>query len=269
MSSLFVGETISYWRKKRKKSQLELALEADISTRHLSFIESGKSRPSRDLILRLAKTLKLSYRQSNLLLNAAGFIAAYPEFILDDEQMKPIKWALAFMLKKHEPFPAVAITPCYDIVTSNLAFRHVIEWLAGAGILQKYPNIYRLIFAEDGLKPYFERWDILASALLERLHDEALFSQNELTLKLYKELSHAVNIDFTQQINIDPEIPVITFTIQKDGYKLDLFSTLTSFSTPSAVSSQEIRVESIFPATDESENFFEMINLSYAKDFRV
>lgn len=248
-----IGKNIRYWRKARRKSQLELALEANISTRHLSFVESGRARPSRDLIVKLAKALKLTYRQSNVLLNTAGFAAVYSESSMNEEQMEPIQKALEFMLAKHEPFPAVAVKPNYDILVANSGFRQLAERLAGKGILERYPNVYRLIFASNGLKPYFENWEIFSAALLARLHEEALVSQNARIFKLYEELKKQPT---AQVLNIHADVPVVSFTLKKNEVRLELFSTLTSFSTPMNISTQEVRVESLFPLNESTRGFF-------------
>jgi transcriptional regulator with XRE-family HTH domain len=173
-----IGELITYWRKVRNKSQMQLALEANVSTRHLSFVESGRAQPSKNLILRLANVLQLSYRQSNLLLNTAGFIAFYPNHLFDDEMMKPVRTALDFILAKHEPFPALVVNASYDILLKNQSFIKTMKWFVGEQAFEKYPNIYRLVFAKDGLMPYMAQWDFVSCSLLTRLQEEALTSQN-------------------------------------------------------------------------------------------
>ena len=250
------GDLLRHWRKLRKLSQMDLAFAVDVSTRHLSFVETGRSKPSDALVMRLASALKLSLRHQNALLVAAGYAPRHPMRSLDDEQTKMVKTALQRILEKHDPYPAIVTQRNYDMLLWNQGFASLTTWLMGENALQK--NIYRAIFAEDGLKPYFEDPERIHTFLLARLYDEALTYQTEGLWQLYEECQNAVSENLAPITPMNQySIPVLTFTLQKQETRLTFFSTMTTFGTPLDVTVQELRIESLFPADDETRAFFE------------
>ena len=146
-----VGRLLRQWRGLRGVSQLDLAHEANTSARHLSFVETGRARPSREMVQRLAEALDMPLRERNTLLTAAGFAAIYRETPLDDDAMEQARRALEFILKAHEPYPALVMTRTWDMVAANAAAGRLMEMLGAAGAhLGTPPNILRLLLHPEG-----------------------------------------------------------------------------------------------------------------------
>ncbi len=246
------GEWIRQWRKVRKLSQANLAQAAQISPRHLSFIETGRAQPGRASLLKLGRALNLSYRQQNRLFEAAGYSAYFPEPPFEAVELAPVWDAVSQVLNQHEPFPAVVLNVHYDILWSNHGFQKMIFAFAGRQALEEYPNLLRLAFASGGLHPFIENPGRFEQRLLMRLYDEAVTHHQDELWALYKELSDQV---------LDPEnytgtssaaSPIFSFALVKDALRLDLFSTTTSFNLADSVTVQEMRIESYFPADGDS-----------------
>jgi transcriptional regulator with XRE-family HTH domain len=243
-----VGEILRYWRGRKKMSQMDLALSVDVSTRHLSFVETGRSRPSRDLVLRLGQALELPLRQCNALLGAAGYAAEYGHTPLEAEQMVVVRRTLRRLLDSHAPYPALVLDSAYEILMTNAAFDRIITWFAGEAALVKYTNIYRLTFAEDGLRGAFRDWPLVAQFMLTRLLGEALATQEAALFKLHAELCDHQGSENPMDSALDQNLPIFSFTLERGGLAASFFSTITTFGTPLDVTAQELRIESIFPA---------------------
>lgn len=252
------GELLKQWRKNRRLSQMNLAATADISTRHLSFVETGKSRPSNQLVMRLARALRLSFRHTNTLLMAAGYAPQFSALALDDEQVGVVQEALNRMLTQHDPFPAVVVNRHYDILMKNEGYARLVELFVDEGVLDKYQNVYRLVFAEDGLRPCFEDWAVVEQNLLARLHEEAMMYQDEALWELLRDCE-AIRTSETSTLSSFPpiELPVLSFTLKKADWALRFFSTITTFGTAVDVTVQELRIESLFPADHETKDLIE------------
>lgn len=245
------GDLLRKWREHRSLSQMDLSLAAGVSARHLSFVETGRANASRKLLLRLGGVLRLDYRQQNLLLHLAGYAPAYPEPALEDPRMAPVWDAISQLLNQHEPYPAVVVRPNYDILWRNHGFQKLTTAFAGEDALDRYPNVYRLLFARDGLQPYFEDWDAVETVLLARLFQEAVSARRDDLWSLFRALGGDQTEDLIE--GIDPAGQVILpFTLRKEGLRLRLFSTITAFNYPVSVTVQEMRIESVFPADAES-----------------
>ena len=168
-----LGKLLKSWRSARGLSQLDLALQADVSARHISFVETGRSQPSRDMVIRLADTLNVPLRDRNRLLLAAGYAPAYSETALDDESMGQVRQALAFVLRKHEPYPAFVLDNKWNIVQGNKAHQRLLaRMLPRAASLEDPVNVLRLVFDSKLLKPFIVNWDVVASLLLLRVTKE-------------------------------------------------------------------------------------------------
>jgi transcriptional regulator with XRE-family HTH domain len=243
-----VGEILRYWRGRKKISQMDLALSVEVSTRHLSFVETGRSRPGRDLVLRLGQALELPLRQRNALLAAAGYAAEYGHTPLEAEQMVVVRQTLRRLLETHAPFPALVVDSAYEIVMTNAAFDRIVAWFAGEAALVKYTNIYRLTFAADGLRGAFRDWPVVARFLLARLLGEALATQAESLFKLHAELAARHGVENPMDSSLDQSLPILSFTLERGELAASFFSTITTFGTPLDVTAQELRIESIFPA---------------------
>jgi transcriptional regulator with XRE-family HTH domain len=230
-----VGELLRHWRATRRLSQLALALEASTTARHLSFVESGRSQPSREMVLRLARALDVPIRERNQLLLAAGYAPFYREAGLDGAQAAQVRAALGRMLAAHEPFPAVVMDRHWNVVTANSAADAFFGWLLSEREAGGPANVIRLMFAPEGLRPFVANWDAAAEALIQRIHREAVGGvPDPETLALLDEAlaypgvpSRWLCPDFRT-----PPLPIIPVEFEKNGLALSYFSTVTTLGTP-------------------------------------
>jgi transcriptional regulator with XRE-family HTH domain len=170
---------LRYWRGKRGHSQLRLATESGISQRHISFLESGRSQPSRDMILKLGVVLDIPLRERNVMLLAAGFAPAYQERKMDDPELRAVKQALDFMLAQQAPYPALVVDRLWNLVMSNEPANRFFKWLLGMPEDALIPrdgsiNVLKLTLAPDGLRPYLENWEEVGADLLHWIQREAM-----------------------------------------------------------------------------------------------
>jgi transcriptional regulator with XRE-family HTH domain len=249
MQSQQFGEQLRGWRRTRRMSQLDLALEAEISSRHLSFVETGRSRPSRDMVLRLAETLDVPLRGRNALLVAAGLAPYFPERSLDDPALAPARRAIEMILKGHEPFPALAVDRRWNMVAHNGA---VAPFLGGvsAKLLEPPVNVLRLSLHPEGLAPRIVNLGEWKAHLLQRLRDQHTASGDAELLRLSAELE-------TYPAGAAPEAAdyggvLVPMVVEAEGRKLSFLPTTTVFGTPVEVTLSEIAIEAFFPADAET-----------------
>jgi transcriptional regulator with XRE-family HTH domain len=249
------GDLLRDWRKVRRFSQMELALTANVSTRHLSFIETGRAQPGYDLILRLADVLDLPLRHTNALLVAAGYAPRYTVWSMDDDQTGMVRAALERMLAQHEPYPALVTMRNYDLIMANAGTRRLIAWLTdGDDLLARFGNSYRMLFAADGLRPYVVHFDLLQGVLLKRLHDESINYQSAALFQLYEACAAEVaDLKAGEHPGVDPQLPVMTLGLRKGDVDVCFFSTVTTFGTAIDVTTQELRIECLFPANEHTQ----------------
>ena len=246
-----VGPLLRHWRAARRVSQLDLALDADVSSRHLSFVETGRAQPSREMVLRLAEALEVPLRERNALLLAAGYAPLYRETDLGAPEMVDARLAVEFILAKQEPYPAIVVDRHWNLLLANPAtHRFLALFLPGppAGPL----NVMRLIFDPQGVRPFVENWEEVARHLVERLHREAAGPPDETTRALLEELLAypGVPSDWrTPQLDRVPA-PLLSIVYRKGDLRLSVFSTITTFGTPQDVTLQELRIECFFPADE-------------------
>ena len=254
------GSILSEWRAVRRLSQLDLALLAGISQRHVSFVESGRAQPSRDMIFKLADGLDLPLRARNELFLAAGYAPAYPERRLDLSEMKAAREALELILNHHEPYPAVVMDINWNIVMRNEAASRIVNYCVGADALrQLFPdgmiNFVELMFAPNGLRPHIVNWTHSRAALLRRLRREAAGNAGSPSETLRRKFDHdtprASDISFLEE-SIDPILPL---ELRIGDTRLRLFNTFTTFGTPQDVSLQELRIDMSFPADEVTRRF--------------
>lgn len=251
-----LGDVLRFWRKNKRKSQMDLALESGISPKHLSFIETGRSKPSRGVILKLGRTLKLTLRHQNSLLLAGGYSSEFKEEPFGGEKMDQIRRALKSMLAKHEPYPALVVNGSYDILMTNSGLEKLAAFFLGEDTAEKYSNVYRLLFAEDGLCNYIIDWQVIGSLLLARLFEEATLSQNPPLLALYREIAVMNDGNLPDIATMDHGMPVMTFSLEKASVRVTFFTTITTLGTPLDLTTQEIKIESLFPVDEKSHEFF-------------
>lgn len=252
------GQQLQDWRSIRGKSQLALALEAGVSPRHVSFIETGRSKPSREMVLTLASVLNLPLREQNVLLVAAGHAPIYHEARLDAVELAPARRALELILEHQEPYPAVVMDRRWDVVITNGAATRLFELLLGQRMsaAQGPANVLRLMLHPDGVRPHVNNWEAVAEALIQRVHHEALRGLlDEVTNRLLEEVLSYPGVPprWRRRDPALPLTPLVPVAFQKDGLSLRFFSTVTTLGTPQDVTLQELRVECFFPADAETE----------------
>lgn len=250
-----LGALLQYWRKARSLSQLALAHHAEISARHLSFIETGRSKPSRDMVLLLASVLDVPLRERNALLLAAGFAPAYRETSLDAPELAAVRLALDAILRQHEPFPAVVMNRHWDVLAANVGASRFFGFLLGEVPASEPRNVVRLMFHPERLRPHVTNWTQAAEALVRRIHREAVCGvEDDGTRRLLEEVFAYPGVPETwRRPNLAaPLVPIIPVSFAKDGRAFDFFSTVTTLGTPQDVTLQEIRLECFFPVGDDT-----------------
>ncbi len=258
------GFLLKTWRQRRKLSQLDLALEAGVSQRHLSFLESGRSRPSRSMALHLAAALDLPLRERNHLLLQAGFAAAYDERSLSSADMTAVRQALELTLRHHEPFPAIVIDRAWNLVLANQAtFRFLALFGPQEAIWARVDpsgrrNVMRLSFHPAGLQAFLRNWREAAGQALNRLQRETAADPGHLALReLFEDLLRmpGVPVDWRARVWDTVPPPIVPLELDLQGRTLRLFSMLSTFGTALDVTAEELRVETFFPADDASDRF--------------
>ncbi|MGJ3239939.1 MAG: helix-turn-helix domain-containing protein [Anaerolineae bacterium] len=254
-SDASVGDLLRYWRKQRKISQMDLALDANISTRHLSFIETGRSQPSREMIERLAQTLRLSFRDQNSLMLSAGYAPQYQATPLASDAMHTVRETLQRLLAKYDPYPALVVDRQYQILLHNRGFEWLLAQLAPTHGTPEQPlNLYRIVFAS--LPAYCENWSMLANILLARLYDEAVLHQDEVLWELYHDCQMLAGE--SASANKKPDIPLISMSLTLiPEQSLHFYSIITTFGSAMDVTTQELRIESLLPADQTTRTYLE------------
>jgi len=255
VSSATVGPLIAYWRNLRRMSQLALATEAEVSPRHVSFIESGRSNPSRDMVLLLASVLDVPLRERNRLLAAAGFAAAYRETELDKPELAVVKQALDAILAQHRPYPAVVLDRAWNIVRANDCADRFFGFLLAGQTPPSPPNVVRLVFHPDGLRPHITNWAEVAEGLIQRVHREAVGAvvDDNLRALIAEVLAYPGVPEKWRGADLaEPILPIIPVRFARDGRRFSYFSTVTTLGTPIDVTAQETRIECFFPLDDET-----------------
>lgn len=247
-----------YWRQTRRLSQLALAGEAEMSARHLCFLETGRARPSREMVLRLAGVLDVPLRDRNVLLLAAGFAPAYTEATLDAPELEWVRIAIDALLRQQEPYPAVVMNRHWDVVASNTAASRFFGFLLGEAAGEVPMNVIRLMFHPRGLRPHVVQWPATAEALVRRIHREAVgrVMDADTTALLSEVLSYPdVPTAWRQADPGTAFVPVLPVSFSKLGRTFNFFSTVTTLGTPQDVTVQEIRVESFFPVDRQTDGY--------------
>jgi transcriptional regulator with XRE-family HTH domain len=255
--SAAVGPLLKRWRNARRMSQLDLALTAGVSARHVSFLETGRSRPSRDMLLALAGVLDVPLRDRNALLTAAGFAPAYRETALTDPAMADIRQALELILRQHEPFGAIAMDGAWNIVMANEAYTRFVGALA-PGVKLPPPmafaapprvNTLRLLFEQDGLRRHVVNWSQVARELLARLSREAAGSDERAAALLHDLLrTPGVPQDWREPDLDAPLSLVLPVAVALGDFTARFFTTITTLGAPQDVTLQELRIESFHAA---------------------
>jgi len=244
-----IGALLREWRHRRRMSQLDLACEAEISTRHLSFVESGRSTPSRDMVLHLAERLDVPLRARNGLLNAAGYAPVFPERRLDDPALTEARQAIDLVLTGHEPHPALAIDCHWGMIAANAAVAPLVANV-DAALMRPPVNVMRLSLHPSGLAPRIVNFTEWRAHLLERLRQQIETSADPVLIDLLAELrSYSVSgSEATDTASRDFAAVAMPFRLATDAGTLSFFSTTTVFGTPIDITLSELALECFYPA---------------------
>src|SRR4051812_27202519 len=245
-----VGEHLREWRQRRHLSQLDLALEAEISTRHLSFLETGRSQPSREMLLRIADHLNVPLRERNVILVSAGYAPVFAERALDDPALQAARRAVDLVLKGHEPYPALAVDRHWTLLAHNAAVPPLLAG-ADAALLAPPVNVLRLSLHPKGLAPRIENLGEWRAHILARLHQQIDATADAVLVKLMDELAaYPVPAAARHKASVNPEYAgvVVPLRLRVEAGTLSLFSTTTIFGTPVDITLAELAIESFFPA---------------------
>lgn len=241
-----VGTMLRDWRQRRRLSQLDLSLEAGVSTRHLSFVETGRSKPSPDLLLHLAEQLQVPLRDRNQLLLAAGYAPRFAARSLDDPDLAPIRDALGHVLAGHEPYPAIAVDRGWNLVGSNAALGPLLEG-AASELLEPPVNCMRLALHPDGLAPRTLNLGEWRAHLLHRLERQIALSGDVSLVDLREELLSYPAPHGPEVLSESGEV-MVELRLSSDAGELAFFSTITTFGTALDITVSELSIEAFFPA---------------------
>ena len=257
------GSMLQHWRRRRALSQLDLSLDAGVSQRHLSFLESGRSSPSREMVLMLAGALDLPLRERNAMLVAAGFAAMFREEGLAGVEAEPVRRALGFMLDQQEPYPGLVLDRHWNLLMANAAAGAMIaefvdlEAFAAKHCADGPPNILKLTAHPDGLRPWIADWPELAEALRVRVRREAAIgAPDPVLLSLVQEIETLLpKPQRPSRAPAAPVSPILPLVLKRGDLTLSWFSTVATLGTAMDAELEELRIEQFFPADEATERY--------------
>ncbi len=253
-----LGSELRRWRDARRVRQLELAVRAGTTQRHLSFVETGRSLPGRTLVLRLAESLDLALRERNALLAAAGFAALYPELPLDSPALRHVNAALTTMIRHHEPFPAVVMDRGWNVIRANAGARRLFGGLSHPEPMPEPANVLRLMIGPGRVRDSVLNWEPVVATLLARVRREAVGGVLDAeTVALLDDLVTLPEVAAIERGGESPATPVLDVLFRFRGHRLAFFSLLTTVGTAIDLTSQELRVEEFFPLDDATHALWE------------
>jgi transcriptional regulator with XRE-family HTH domain len=244
-----IGDHLREWRQRRHLSQLDLAGDAEISARHLSFVETGRATPSREMVLKLAERLEVPLRDRNVLLVAAGYAPAFPQRSLDDPALKSARAAIDLVLKAHEPNPALAYDRHWNLVTANRMVAPLLDGVPARLLGQPF-NIMRLAFHPEALAARTVNLAEWCGHLLERVHGQCEATADPELIRLYEELK-AYPIP-ARTMPLAPDNVALPLKLRHEGQVLSFLSTTMVFGTPVDITLSELALETFFPADPQT-----------------
>jgi transcriptional regulator with XRE-family HTH domain len=253
---------LKWWRRRRGMAQLDLAGAAGVSQRHLSFLESGRTAPSRDMVLRIAAALDLPLREQNALLTAAGYAPLWRESALAAPELAAINRALDFMLAQQEPYPAFVLDRRWNLLRANRAGQHLVAFLTDSAPRAPDPAapvaLADALLAPGALRPLIVNWREVALYFIRGVRADALADGSRESAALLERLLGYPDVPALWEAPALTEVqaPVLTIRFRKGNVALDLFTTLATLGTPQDVTVQDIRIESFFPADAAAEAVF-------------
>ncbi|MDX1620001.1 MAG: helix-turn-helix transcriptional regulator [Nitriliruptorales bacterium] len=252
MDETTFGELLRTWRDRRRLTQEDLSHVSGVSTRHLSFLETGRSNPSREMVLELAEHLEIPLRERNQLLTAAGFAPVYSRTPLEAPEMEVVRSAIGQVLAGHEPYPAVAVDRYWNIVDMNRAAA-VFAADVDPELMGPPPNVYRISLHPDGLAPRVVNFPELAHHLLHRLrHDVEVSADPDLAELLAEIESYPTVRELPRRPPVEQHAIVVPVRLRTPRGELSMFSTISTFGTPVDVTVAELALETFFPADAET-----------------
>ncbi|MET9365722.1 helix-turn-helix transcriptional regulator [Streptomyces sp. NPDC006632] len=255
-----VGPMLRGWREQRRLSQLELALRADSSARHISFIETGRSRPSEEMVLRLAEHLDVPVRERNTLLLAAGYAPHYAQTPLDDPAMSSLRTGMERLLQAYEPYPALVVDATYTVLAANRGIAMLLEGVAGH-LLTPPVNALRLTLHPEGLAPRIRNLAQWRGHLLEQTERQIALLRSDSLRALYEEVAaHPVPAGEEEPDDADAgrAFPfALPLRIEHAGTVLSFISTIATFNTPMDVTVSELAIETFLPADPETAKYLQ------------
>jgi transcriptional regulator with XRE-family HTH domain len=254
-----LGRLLRHWRDIRRKSQMELSLDTGVSQRHLSFIESGRSVPSRQTLLNITQALDVPFRERNGFLIAAGFAPIYKEDAWNAEEMRSVTRALERILLHHQPFPALVMDRYWNVFMRNTSALRFFNAFIDLEARPEPRNMLHLMFDPTAMRPFVMNWEETSKALIQRIYRESVGHTlderaRELLTSLLAYPDVAPTLRTIEAYECEPTLPMVPLSFQKDGQVLRYFSMVTTVGTPQTISTQELRIESMFPADEATED---------------
>jgi len=252
-----LGNLLKQWRRVRGRSQLDISVDTGISQRQISFIESGRSVPSRLTLAGIAQALQIPLRERNALLLAAGYAPLYSDAPWNSDEMRSVTKALQRMIAQHEPYPAIVMDRYWNILLTNDAAPRFFNCFIDMSERPSPRNMLHLMFDPTGMRPFIANWEALAKTLIQRVHREAVgHVADEKTKDLVTDLLAYPDVRSGWRA---PEtlntLPMIPMSFVKNGAMMNYFSLVTTVGTPQTIAAQELRVECMYPADDDTEVF--------------
>jgi len=258
-----IGPLLRLWRDARHLSQLDLALEAEVSARHISFLESGRAEPSREMVLRLANVLDVPLRDRNLMLMAAGYAPIYGETSLEDPRMSQVRTAIEIMLKSNEPRSALVHDHHWNVLMANKGFTAFLWMVLGKRtdieplkvIKAPRPNLLRLVFDPNGYRKIIVNWEAIAKWMLNEAFRRLAWARDDTLRELITEILNYPNVPRDWR---DPDLeasqnPILPMELNLGGKIARMFSTVTTVATPHDVTLQELHIEVFYPSDAATE----------------
>jgi len=246
-STLPFGRILRQWRGARHLSQLALATEAGISTRHLSFLETGRAQPSREMVQLLAGMLDVPLGERNALLVSAGYAPVYGDRPLGAPELEPVRRALQFILRQQEPFPALVVDGQWNIVMANDASKRIFQQFRGASDSH---NVMRTVFDPRGLRPFIVNWEEVAECLMHSIHRQVAAQGSEAVIRLRDELLAYPGVPSRLKAaeTMSEMPPLVAMQLRNGDLSMAFFGMVTMFATPRDVALQQLKIECFFPA---------------------